>query len=80
MDQGIDKAKRGRQLYVISIVLFVVFCALWAVGPRIEHPAPGDLSVTSLISYLAGIFAWSLMCSAYQMRGKLNAESAQPAK
>ncbi|RPH40395.1 MAG: hypothetical protein EHM91_11170 [Planctomycetota bacterium] len=72
-----DKAKRVRQLYIVSIVLFVLFCAIPGLRPLVEGNRP-EFSVTGLASQLAGIFAWALMCSAYQMRGKLN--GAEPTK
>lgn len=80
MNQDGIKDKRARWLFAISCSLFVVFCALPGLGPRFEHRAPGEYSVTGLISSLAGILAWTLMSSAYQMRGKLPVDGAGPAK
>ena len=76
-----DYARRARQLFVISAILYVMFALLWAVGPVIERPARMNLAaVTNLISYLAGTFAWSLMYSAYKTRGKASTENTPPAK
>lgn len=75
-----DKAKRVRQLYIGSIVLFVLFCALPGLDRVVEGHRPAEFSVAGLASQLAGIFAWTAMCLAYQMRGKLNAETGHPTK
>ena len=68
------QAGRTRLLSISSTILFVVFCVLWGLGPRIEPRAPGEFSVTGLITQLSGIFAWSLMCTTYQLRGKSSPE------
>jgi hypothetical protein len=64
-----DKGKRVRQLYIGSIILFAMFCALPGLKPVVEVHRADEFSVIGLISQLAGIFARTTMCLAYQMRG-----------
>jgi hypothetical protein len=61
--------RRARTCFITSTVLFVVFCLLG--GGSWGALFPGAWAETlRIVSLLAGIFAWSLMCTAYDLRSK----------
>jgi hypothetical protein len=61
--------RRARLCFIGSTVLFVLFCLLS--GPSWSSlKTPGMSESLRLGGTLCGIFAWSLMCTAYDLRRK----------
>ena len=74
-----QKITTARRLFVVSTVLFVIFVVL-SPGGTLGIAASGALLVVmDLVSNLAGIFAWVLMCVAYNMHKKLSSEASAAA-
>jgi hypothetical protein len=61
--------RRARLCCIGSTVLFVLFC-LFGAGTwgAVTHPWVSES--LRIFSYLSGVFAWSLMCVAYDLRRK----------
>jgi hypothetical protein len=60
---------RARACFAASTVLFVVFCLLGG-GNWDRWMSAGWAEGLRISSLLAGIFAWSLLCTAYGLRRK----------
>jgi hypothetical protein len=60
---------RARLCFISSTVLFVLFCLLGG-GSWASRLSPWISESLRLGGYLCGIFSWSLMCTAYDLRRK----------
>jgi hypothetical protein len=79
MDQGDKKGKWARQLCIGSHIFFVLFNIAWSIAAVVEFRAQKTFSAMSLIAYLMGVTAWSLLQAAYFMRRQPTADHARPA-
>ena len=61
--------RRARLCCIGSTVLFVLFCLFGGRGWS-SVPSPGWSESLRIAGYVCGIFAWSLMCTAYDLRRK----------
>lgn len=61
--------RRARTCYISSIAFFVGFCLI-GTGGVWETFSPWVKGAFQLVGFLCGVFAWSLMCMAYDLRRK----------
>lgn len=61
--------RRARFCFIGSTVLFVLFCLIGS-GSWISRMSPWLSESLRIAGFLCGIFAWSLMCTAYDLRRK----------
>ena len=61
--------RRARLCFIGSTVLFVLFCLLGS-GSWTSRMSPGMSGSLRIVGTVCGIFAWSLMCIAYDLRRK----------
>jgi hypothetical protein len=61
--------RRARLCFIGSTVLFVLFCLLGG-GTWGATRIPWASESLRIAGFLCGIFAWSLMCTAYDLRRK----------
>ena len=60
---------RARMCFIASTILFVVFCLLGGGSSGLMFSGAWAETLR-IVSLLAGILAWSLMCTAYDLRRK----------
>jgi hypothetical protein len=77
MDQGDKKGKWARLLCVGSHIVFVLFNIAWSAATVVEWRAQKTFSAMSLVAYLLGVAAWSLLQTAYFMRRQPNSDHAR---
>jgi hypothetical protein len=61
--------RRSRLCFISSTILFVLFCLLGA-GTWGAIRNPWSSESLRIAGFLCGIFSWSLMCTAYDLRRK----------
>ncbi len=61
--------RRARLCTISSTVLFVLFC-LCGSGGWAEFRNPWVTGLLRNVGFLSGVFAWSLLCTAYDLRRK----------
>ena len=69
MEMLVTQLRRARLCFIGSTVLFVLFCLLGS-GSWTSRMSTGMSESVRIGGYLCGIFAWSLMCTAYDLRRK----------
>jgi len=61
--------RRARLCFIGSTVLFVLFCLFGGRGWS-SLASPWVSESLRIAGYVCGIFAWSLLCTAYDLRRK----------